>query len=122
MRQYPLSLATLASSPKGTPLGCVENFTVIAKSRPLGEGGLTRSGKTEGASPQRGAFAESGAASAVFLYDPTREKGVQESPQTFLNPELKIFFSAEYAQSERGAHSKLLFPQYELSPRLTSSA
>ena len=28
------------------------NFPATAKSRPLGEGGLTRSGKTEGVSPR----------------------------------------------------------------------
>ena len=37
---YPLSLATLASSPKGTPLRCAGNFAATAKSRPLGEGGI----------------------------------------------------------------------------------
>jgi hypothetical protein len=31
-------------------------------------------------------------AAAVSLYDPTRENGIQESPQTFLNPEIKIIF------------------------------
>ena len=48
---YPLSLATLASSPKGTPLRCAGNLAATTKSRPLGEGGLTRSGKTEGVIP-----------------------------------------------------------------------
>ena len=33
---------------------------------------------------QRRAFAESGAANAVSLYDSSRENGLQESPQTFL--------------------------------------
>ena len=51
---YPLSLLTAfaASSPKGTPLGCAGNFIATAKSRPLGEGGLPRSGKTEGVLPE----------------------------------------------------------------------
>ena len=40
------------------------------------------------AQPQRCAFAESGAANAVFRYDPSRENGFQESPQTFLKPEI----------------------------------
>ena len=35
LHSYPLSLAALASSPKGTPLSCAGNFTVTAKSRPL---------------------------------------------------------------------------------------
>ncbi|MEQ2386262.1 hypothetical protein, partial [Faecalibacterium intestinale] len=47
------------------------------------------------ARPQRRAFAESGAANAVCRYDLTRENGVQESPQTFLNPEIINNFSAE---------------------------
>ena len=51
--QYPLSLLTAfaASSPKGTPLGYAGNLAAATKSRPLGEGGLTRSGKTEGVIP-----------------------------------------------------------------------
>ena len=56
--------------------------------------------------PQRRAFAESGAATAVFLYDPSCENGFQESPQTFLKPEISNDFSAENAQSARGGHSK----------------
>ena len=36
----PLSLATLDSSPKGTPLSYTGNFIATAKSRPLGEGGI----------------------------------------------------------------------------------
>ena len=31
----PLSLATLASSPKGTPLGCAENFASTTEAVPL---------------------------------------------------------------------------------------
>ena len=40
--EHPLSLLTAfaASSPKGTPLGCAGNLIAIAKSRPLGEGGI----------------------------------------------------------------------------------
>ena len=45
---YPLRLTTFASSPKGTPLRYAGNFIATTKSRPLGEGGLPRSGKTEG--------------------------------------------------------------------------
>ena len=36
---------------------------------------------------------------AVFLYDPSREKGVLKSPQAFQNPKLKNLFSADDAQS-----------------------
>ncbi len=50
-KSYPLSLATLASSPKGTPLRYAGNFAATAKSRPLEEGGCERSEQTEGASP-----------------------------------------------------------------------
>ena len=37
---YPLSLATLASSPNGTPLRYAGNLSATTKSRPLGEGGI----------------------------------------------------------------------------------
>ena len=52
---HPLSLLTAfaASSPKGTPLCYAGNLAAATKSRPLGEGGLTRSGKTEGVIPGR---------------------------------------------------------------------
>ena len=43
---------------------------------------------TEGVTPQRRAFAESGAATAVFRYDPTREKVAQKRPQAFLSHKL----------------------------------
>ena len=56
--------------------------------------------------PQRRAFAESGAATAAFLYALSCENGFQESPQTFLKPEISNDFSAENAQSARGGHSK----------------
>ena len=39
--EYPLRLTTFASSPKGTPLRCAGNFAATAKSRPLGEGGIS---------------------------------------------------------------------------------
>ena len=56
---------------------------------PLGEVDLrSKDGEGEPAFPQRRAFAESGAASAASLYDPTRENGVQKRPQAFLNPEI----------------------------------
>ena len=38
--------------------------------------------------PQRRAFIESGAANAACRYDPSCENGFQESPQTFLKPEI----------------------------------
>ena len=42
--------------------------------------------------PQRRAFAESGAATAVSLHDLTRENGIAERPQAFRYPEIKIIF------------------------------
>ena len=52
----PLSLAALASSPKGEPLRYTGNFTATAKSRPLGEGGCERSEQTEGVLPGQAAL------------------------------------------------------------------
>ncbi len=49
--------------------------------------------------PQRRAFIESGAATAVFRYDPSCENGFQESPQTFLKPEIINNSSAIDVQS-----------------------
>ena len=54
---YPLSLATLDSSPKGTPYGNAENFVATAKSRPLGEGGCDQREQTEGVTPGQAGFA-----------------------------------------------------------------
>ena len=59
--------------------------------------------------PQRRAFAESGAAAAVFLHGPTCEKGVQKRPQAFLNPKIKNNISLAYAQSERSAFQIVFF-------------
>ena len=55
--------------------------------------------QTGSAFPQRRAFAESGAANAVFRYDPSREKAILENPQIFQNCEIINILSAEYAQS-----------------------
>jgi len=41
---------------------------------------------------QRHTFEESGAANAVSLYDPLREKAIQENPQIFLNCNYKNIF------------------------------
>jgi len=51
-------------------------------------------------SPQRRAFAESGAASAASLYAPSREKAILENPQIFQNCEIINILSADDAQSE----------------------
>jgi len=50
-------------------------------------------------SPQRRAFAESGAAPVVFLYDPTCENAMPERPQTLRHCSIKNNLSADYAQS-----------------------
>ena len=42
------------------------------------------------APPQRRAFEESGAATAVSLHDPSCEKAILENPQIFQNCEIKI--------------------------------
>ena len=61
---------------------------------------------------------EAGAADAVFGLDPSCENGVQESPQTFLNPEIKKF-SAEYAQSKaEGILNRPAFGVYHAKPHL----
>ena len=65
------SIAKCAALPEALPLG------ELARKRLRGRGRRS----------QRRAFAESGAANAVFRHDPTREKGIQKSPQAFLNPE-----------------------------------
>ena len=44
--------------------------------------------KGEDANPQRRAFAESGTAPAVFLYDPSRENSVWSAPQSATNAKL----------------------------------
>ena len=100
----PLSqILRIASSPKGSPW----------QSHGLHRQGLSLWERWHGVSrdgartlPQRRAFVESGAATAVFLYALSCENGFQESPQTFLKPEISNDFSAENAQSARGGHSK----------------
>ncbi|HAH89499.1 MAG TPA: hypothetical protein DCL93_05330, partial [Faecalibacterium sp.] len=53
--------------------------------------------------PQRRAFAESGAAPAVFLHDLSREKAILENPQIFQNCEIKIFFPLIMRRATRSA-------------------
>ena len=83
-----------ATFPKGTASAVAENFAAAPKGAPLGE--LASAARLKGYSPQgsspafpqRRAFAESGAANAVFLYDPSREKAILENPQIFQNCEI----------------------------------
>ena len=60
------------------------DFPAMPRPLPLGEvASRSDDGEGEPAAPQRRAFAESGAATAVFLYDPSREKVSRENPQIF---------------------------------------
>ena len=55
----------------------------------------------ERAPPQCRAFAESGAANAVSLHAPSREKAILENPQIFQNCEIINILSADDAQQRR---------------------
>ena len=72
--------------------------------------------QTSSTFPQRRAFAESGAASAVSLYDPSREKAILENPQIFQNCEIINILSAEHGQSASGGHSKSSRPRIAFFP------
>ena len=63
-------------------------------------GGCRRRRLGEFYPPQRRAFAESGAANAVFGCDPSRENAMPERPQTLRHCSIKNNFSAIYAQSK----------------------
>ena len=56
-------------------------FNAFFASPSIAPQSLRDSSPGERAHPQRRAFAESGAANAVFLYVPSHEKGFQESPR-----------------------------------------
>ena len=77
-----------------------KTFPPLPKAVPLGKVASPQA-MTEGESPQRRAFAESGAANAAALHDPTCEKGIQKRPQAFLNPELKIIFPLKMARAQQ---------------------
>ena len=65
----------------------------------------------------------SGKETVVPLYAPSREKGTPERPQTLRYSELINNFSAEYAQSKCGAHSKSSrFTPFSASASRTKSA
>ena len=67
----------------------VEKFPTPLKGVPLGELAANVVSRLRG-------YPRSVAANAVFLYVPSREKGFQESPQTFLKPKIKNILSADY--------------------------
>ena len=87
LHSYPLSLATLDSSPKGTPYGNAGNFVATAKSRPLGEGGIAAGDDGRGIPRRATVSAGNQRDSCRFPLRPTpHEKGVLKSPQAFQNP------------------------------------
>ena len=55
------------------------------------------------ARPQRRAFVESGAANAVFRYDPSRENSVWSAPQSATNAKLKIILPLNMPRVKRRA-------------------
>ena len=90
MRGYPFRLAASRQStfPKETALAVAGNFAAAPKGAPLGELAANVVSRLRGYFPQRRTFAESGAANAVFLYNPSREKAILENPQIFQNCEI----------------------------------
>ena len=86
---YPFRLAASrqATFPKGTAFGGGDKVSGIAIRRPLGGAGFAQQ-RLRGYSPQRRAFAESGAANAVCRYDPSRENSVGSAPQSATNAKL----------------------------------
>ena len=86
----PLPSCRFASShlPQGDGFSGGEKVSGIAIRVPLGELDANVVSRLRGYFPQRRAFAESGAANAVFLYDPSREKAILENPQIFQNCEI----------------------------------
>ena len=79
-----------ASSPKVGAFGSPRKVHLSAKASPFGRGVTVGDGEGEPA----------------FRHDPSRENGIPERPQTLRYSEIINNFSAEYAQSKCGAHSK----------------
>ena len=97
---HPLRLTTFASSPKGTPLRYAGNFPAIAKSRPLGEGGIAAGDDGRGI-PAAPRFRIKRCCKCCCPSRPTCEKGIQKRPQAFLNPEFKIIFPLKMARVQQ---------------------
>ena len=86
---------TVLSAPSGRePLAWRESLRFCQG--PHLRGGCRRRRLGEFYPPQRHAFAESGAAAAVFLYAPSRENAMPERPQTLRHCSIKNNFSAEH--------------------------
>ena len=96
-REVPLPSAPAGRShlPQGDGFWQCRKVCCRHERRPLG--GAGERSETEGVFPTAAPPLpqEAGAANAACHYDPIREKGVQESPQTFLNPEIINNSSAE---------------------------
>ena len=91
-RPRPLSqnLSVLTALQKGEPLAVHANFISLPRPLPLGEVDANVVSRRRG----RGCFSaapplpqEAGAANAACHYDPTRENGIAERPQTLRYPE-----------------------------------
>ena len=83
-RRYPFRLLTAfaATIPKGTAFVVAASFPALPKGVPLGE--LASVARLRGLLPAAPPLPqEAGAANAVFLHDPTREKANRENPQIF---------------------------------------
>ena len=89
------------------------------KPRPLGEVDATSGSRRRGRAPtfpQRCAFAESGAANAIFLYDPSRENSVWSAPQSATNAKFKIFFPLIMRKANAARIPNRLFAARNVQP------
>ena len=100
MGHEPSQSPAVTAPPKGELFGI---FRQVEQNLPLSGEVDLRSKDGEGSArlrqaeafPQRRAFAESGAANAVSRYDPSRENGIAERPQTLRYSEIINILSAE---------------------------
>lgn len=95
-----------AALPKGEPLAAHANFISLPRPLPLGEVDANVVSRRRG----RGCFPaapplpqEAGAANAVRLYDPTREKVNRENPQIFPIGKFKIILPLKMRRAARRA-------------------
>ena len=75
-------------------LSVMRKFPAVLLALPLGELSPQVTERASPLSPQRRAFAERGAAAAVFLHDPTCENAMPERPQTLRHCSIKNNLSA----------------------------
>ena len=89
LKARPHQSPAVTALPKGESLAKPVTLCGLPRPLPLGEVDLrSKDGEGEPAAPQRRAFAESGAANAVSLYDPFRENSVWSAPQSATNAKL----------------------------------